>query len=148
MVRPILRSRPTSPAHITDMRQERFSERSVFAKIRRTTRLLRLAIWACDTATITLLFCRRRRLLRDDYAKLVQRTWAISTTEFNFNSYSDLRCLQDFRFRLNEVPRIAEAVGWTGEKNNKSGYWCSLLTATCILRRRLAHPCNNQTKDP
>ena len=141
MVRPILRNRPTSPAHITDMRQERFFKRSVFAKIRRTTRLLRLAIWACDTATIPLLFCRRCRLLRDDYAKLVQRTWAISTTAFNLNSYSDLRCLQDFRFRLNEVPRIADAVGWAGGKTTRSGYKCSPLTATCILLRRLAYPC-------
>ena len=73
------------------MRQAQCSKRSVLKNIWRTICLLRLAIHAYDIAAIPLLLSRRRRLLHEDYAKQARRTYAISATAFNLNTYSDLR---------------------------------------------------------
>ena len=123
------------------MRQKSYNTQAVVARMRSTTRRLRFSMVACRTSSMPLYFCGKRRQLRMDQTKLVRRTLAVSGMSSNLNIYSDLCCLQDFRFRLHEIPMIAEAISWTTYNTKRSGYRCCPITTTFLLLRRLAYPC-------
>lgn len=95
---------------------------------------------ARSTKCISLHFAHKRRLLRIDETKLMWRKLAVSGLSFDPNIYFDLCCLQDFRFRLHEIPIKAEALRWTAEKTLCTGYRCCLVPATCSPLQQLAYP--------
>ena len=123
------------------MRQQTYTKGMICQKLRRPTRRLRVSHFLSSTSLLPIYFARRRRRLRADLFKLMHRTVAISSTVFNLNAYSDLQCLQNFRFRLQEIPQISRAIDWNAGKTSRSGYLCDSVTATCIVLRRLAYPC-------
>ena len=116
-------------------------KRVIHRKLCRSSKRLRYSLCSSSAGLLPMYFARQRRRLRVDHMKLMHQTVAISSMTFNLNTYSDLRCLKDFRFRLKEIQQILDAIGWHTGKTRRCGNKCSAVTATCILLRRLAYPC-------
>ena len=123
------------------MRQQAYTKGMVCRKLRRSTRMLRVSQFFSSTSLLPIYFARQRCRLHRDLFKLMCRTVAISSAVFILNAYSDLQCLQMFRFRLQDIPQISRAIDWNAGKTSRSGYLCSAVTATCIVLRRMAYQC-------
>ena len=123
------------------MRQQSYTKRVIQRKLRRSSKRLRYSLCGISAGLLPIYFARQRCHLRVDHMKLMHRNVAISSMTFNLNTYSDLRCLQEFRFRLKEISQISDSIGCHAGNTRRSAFKCGAVTATCILLRRLAYPC-------
>lgn len=95
-----------SPTASPTMHQQAYRKGIVCRKLRRSTVNLRVSLPFSSTSILPIKFARQRLHLREDLVKRRRRTVAISSKLFNLNAYSDLWCLQNFRFRQREIPQI------------------------------------------
>lgn len=113
-------------------------------KVRRRRRSLRfrlllgLSIKSTPAVYYALRRCTRST---NDILRIMRRVRHIRSVTFNLNVYSDEQGLRDFRFRPREIGRIADVIGFHAETTRRCGYCCDLVTAACIVMRRLASPC-------
>ena len=95
-----------------------------------------------DIADLFLLYGNRQlEILVDDKARLCTRSIKISTTNFNLNIFGEQDSLSLFRFRKAEIATVADVFGWTLCRKIRNHYRCDVITARCIVLRRLASPC-------
>lgn len=84
---------------------------------------------------------RELRIAEFEYRVRNLRTIAISTCTFNINSISEESCLADYCFRLHEVGKIADLIGWDRGYTKRNRYKCSSVADVCVMLRRLASRC-------
>ena len=81
----------------------------------------------------------------EDHRLCIARCNRISFADFtfNFNRFSNLECVSNFRFRKDDIPRISHAIDWptTLTHTKRNGFGVTPILAACILLRRFASPC-------
>jgi hypothetical protein len=123
------------------MRQADYARGSSEKRLRKWRLLFLLSMTSDFPGTARVVALRRRQRCFEHIQKLRLRSMHISSASFNLNSWDNERSLRDFRFRLEEIPRIAEEIGWNRSRSDRNKYRCDSITATCIILRRLASPC-------
>ena len=103
--------------------------------------LLRLALLSDVDDIFLLHYTRQMQLLFNDVSRLSERSLTISSTTFNLHILSERQSLSLFRFRKAEIGIFANFMGWKAWKTELNRYRCDLITATCIVLRRLSSPC-------
>ena len=107
----------------------------------RKRQLLHLALLA-DVEDVFLLHDRRLLdTLAKDRARLCARSSKISCTYFNLNIFSEQESLSLFRFTKAEIRTVADTFGWTACRTVRNRYKYDVITATCIVLRRMVSPC-------
>lgn len=69
---------------------------------------------------------------------MAQRTREVQSVVFNLNSLSEHELLTDYRFKLAEIGKIANFLGWNGA-TLRNRYVCEPVLATAIMCFRLAN---------
>lgn len=123
------------------MRLTEFTIGKLRSKMYRKRQLLHIALLA-DVDDVFLLYdSRLLDMMAKDRARLCARSSTISSTYFNLNIFSEQESLSLFRFRKHEIGRVADTLGWTVCRTTRNRYKCDVITAACIVLRRMASPC-------
>ena len=123
------------------MRQTDFTERKVKKRAVKRRLYLRLAIELDLDEEILYRFYKKLKKVKEDMYNIKIGKRGISTTTFNINIFSDEESCKMFRFRTKEIGKVADLIGFTLGRTSRKNYFCSEITAACIVLRILAAPC-------
>ena len=88
-------------------------------------------------------------LVDDDELLLLYDACRSKNPEFSYKDYpefilddiEDAECLAEFRFQKDEIPTLAQAMGFPQKFKCEQGTVCEGIEALCITLRRFAYPC-------
>lgn len=123
------------------MRQTYYAIGVARRRKRKKRSLLRLAVLTEASPVSIFRLQRRCTEARHDVYKINMRSRIVSAASFNLSIFSAQECLQLFRFRSKEIPKVAALMEWTSGKSNLSRYRCDPITAGCLVLRNLSTPC-------
>lgn len=121
------------------VQQHDYRIRSSVARRRRKQPLISAILLDARVETMLGLGLRYRKAQRNVRKLLLHRLDVRSDT-FNLNSYSNEQCLHDFHFRLQDIGKVSDAIGWNSVKARRNRYLCDSITVSCIFLRRLSVP--------
>lgn len=119
------------------MRQRDYALQCCIVRRRRWQKAATLAMNLELSAELVLRAIANAKREHENVTLLVRRRRHVRASSFNLNSYSESQMLMDFRFKVPEVKKITDALGWSGTSTRR-GYVCDPILACCILLFRLA----------
>ena len=123
------------------MRQTDYSIDVACGRKSKKRSLLRLAVLTDASPASLFRLQRRCTAAQRDVHKINMRSQNVSAASLNLNRFSEHECLQLFRFRSREIPKVVSLMEWTSGKTKRSRYRCDPITACCVVLRKMSTPC-------
>lgn len=79
---------------------------------------------------------------REDLRRVSLRRMRISTTYFNLNRFSERETLSLFRFRLSDIPHMAQIMSWLGLSTKQCRCICDSIILCWIILHKCPSPCD------
>lgn len=108
------------------MRQQDYALHRCIARRRRWQQLARLAQAMEVSESFVIRALENAEHEHDNVIRLQSRTREVQNVSINLNTLSDLQLATDFRFRLPEISKIADKLGWRGVTSGNT-YRCELV---------------------
>lgn len=114
------------------------------AEARQKKRMATFAAALGSTASsgMKILLYERYKSARKDVQQIEMRSRIIKTCTFNINNYSEFMSLHDFRFKVTDLPKIADLLHLPNSVTKRRRYRCDSITSCCIVLKRLSSPSN------
>lgn len=97
---------------------------------------IRIGAWItrCSTGV------KEPNVVKKDLKSMKRRKRVISTTFVDINIYSEEQGPKYFLFRTTEIGKNADPIGGSSRRTSKNNFYCTKITAACIVKRLLAAP--------
>jgi hypothetical protein len=79
-------------------------------------------------------------MMNDAFKDIGETTYDPALPPFDFNSYSNVQCVNQFRFEKMDIPLLATALGIPEIFRTTNGCVLNSIDLMCILLRRLSYP--------